>query len=423
MYQVRFEFDGGGIDRLGFKKSQESYRFNKQWTATIWVDRDRVTDLDPQEGADEVYLEVDGVDEFGGILRDIIRENKSTSKLIIDSFERYARRSEPTAQATEFGTVDDTSIVENAISRVPQLSAGTVENIKSGITLTFDHVSPARMIRITRDVTKGELAYNPDKTVDYVGRLGEEKDVVVSPSYSNVEDFKATRTGGSKNVNHLRMLGGGSGDAQVVINVIADSYEQGDEEVWNTYSNREISNSDTLREHGRELINEMSADHIEVKATVRDLELSLGDTIRARHPEENVDARIRVTELDVNRDAEGTYYEITASSRNLSRYAVSDKVVQDVERFNRSGAGQVVSTYDNPTNAPQEEGNIIYVTGANTNYERGLYFNNGSGYEGTQYPDVDADHVYASDSFIAPVGQDQSGEMVLPVGTDKYETT
>lgn len=246
----------------------------------------------------------------------------------------------------------------------------------------------------------------------------------LSPKSQNVESFALTKTGGSKKVNHLRALGGGTGDAQLVVEVTADTYDAStDKEIWSTYTNKELTNSSTLREEAQELVNEMAKEYIEAKVTVRGVEMNLGDTFPLKYPEEGIDTEAQVVSVTKLKDTRGEYYEATVSTRELSRFDTAGKVVQDVSRFNRSNAEKVISTYDDPTQAPQEEGTIVYVTGADSNYDRGIYYHNGNNFEGTQFPDVDAQHVYVGDSFVLPVGTDKSGQMVLPTGTDKYDTT
>lgn len=426
MTQIRIDpADGSAESVIPSISSAIIEELQKQWTATATVDRTELNTANPKEGLDTVYIEEDNGDRlFGGVLRDISRGGGTTAKLKLDSFERKAREAEPLPARTRFEDVDDTTIISDAIGRVSSLSSGTVNNIKSNLTFTFSHVSPAKEMRVVSNVTGASLIYNADETVDYIEQPGSDKTTTtLSPKNRLVESFNLRRDGGTKRVNHLRALGGGTGDAQTVVSVTASDYEAGDEKVWGTYTNKELQNSNTLREEAQELVNEMSQSYIEATITVRGVDMNIGDSFFVRYPEQNVAYSGQVVKLKTIRDVDGERYKATISTRDLTRYATSEKVTQDVQRFNRSSAERVISTYDNPTNAPQEEGNIIYVTGANASYEKGIYYHNGSNYEGTQYSDVDSQHVYASDSFVAPVGTDESGLMVLPVGTDKYDTT
>lgn len=245
----------------------------------------------------------------------------------------------------------------------------------------------------------------------------------LSPQSQNVEKFTLTKSGGSKHVNHIRALGGGTGDAQTVVEVAADSYDpDNDRKIWTTWANKDLTDSATLREAAKELVNEMYSQYVEAKLTVRGVEAKLGDRFRLRYPEQDIDTDVEVVKSTKVKDETGVHYDVTLSTRELTRYDTAGKVVQDVERINRSGGEQVISTYDDPTDAPQEEGNIIYATGAGT-VPRGIYYHNGNNYEATLYADADAQNVYVGNSFVVPVGTDQSGQMVLPTGTDRYDTT
>lgn len=363
---------------------------------------------------------------YGGILSDMNKGGVET-ELNVDSFERYAREAKPSGALYTFENVADTTIVEDAIDSVNELMQGTIATIKSGLTFEFNHTTPARRIRTVRDATGGELVYHPDKSVDYVSSVGTDKSasITISPSNQNiVENFSVEQNSGSKRANHIRMLGGGSGDAQTVVEVTASSYDATtDREVWTTYANKEIKDSATLREQATELVEELSKDHLEISATITDEDIAIGDTLHVKYDAEGINHNLRVVELSEIRSQSGLTYDVKLSNRNLSRFKNAEKIAQDVERFNRAQAQETLSTYDDPSTAPQEEGKTIYVTGANSNYERGIYYHNGSNYEAVQYADVDAQHVYASDSFVAPVGVDKSGLMVLPTGIDKYETT
>ena len=421
---VRVEYPDGTTDTLTHIYSAIKEEYNKQDVMTVTVPRAEVQGLTADQ--DEIYLEVDGEDVFGGILSD---KNKGgiEAELNVDSFERLAREVKPSSALYTFEGVSDTTIVEDAIGDVDELSPGTIENIKSGLTFEFNHTSPARRIRSVRDATSGEVVYNPDKTVDYVESLGTDRsnEITISPDNQNIaEDFSVEQNSGSKKANHLRMLGGGRGDSQTVVEAVADSFDSStDREVWTAFTNKEIDDSDTLRAQAQELVNELQKDHLEISATVKDVELGIGDTVHVRYPQEDIDHNLRVVEIETVRSNEGTLYSVAFSNRNLSRFKHSEKLSEDVERLNRAETSKGIGTYDNPETAPQEEGNIIYVTGANADYERGLYYHNGSNYEGTQYADVQADHVHATQSFVVPVGTGESGKMVLPTGTDKYDTT
>lgn len=405
----------------------EIFETSRVWRSSITVSRMQLSADQLVEDQDEIELYDFGTLQFAGLLRQVNKNDPEKLTLDVDSFERFALEAQPTGARVRFEDVDDTTIVENAISRVPQLSLGTIENVGSGVTLEFNYVSPARMIRVVRDVTGADIVYNNDKTVDYVSNVGQDKSnsITVSPSNGLLRDLTVNTNAGQKQANHLRVLGGGSGEAQVVVDVVADSFDSSTDRIkWATVANKDINDSDTLREYGQKVVNEKARDHIDAEGQLGgSVDVEIGDVIRVEYPEKDVNRDLRITRLEKVRDATGLTKNAKFSSLDIASPDKVDKVVQDVDRFNRVEGSQTIGVFDNPTIAPEVEGNLIYVTGQLSNFERGVYYYNGSSYEGTQFPDVDADNVFASDSFVVPVGTDQSGKMVLPVGPDKYDTT
>lgn len=420
---VRVEHPDGTTETLTHITSAVSKEFNKQDVLSVVVPRAQAVTL--TSNTDEIYLVEDGTDVFGGVLSDINKGGVET-ELNVDSFERYAREAKPCGTLYTFENASDKTVIEDAISDVSELTSGTIANVKSGLSFQFNHTSPARRMRVVRDATGAEFTYHPDKTVDYVASLGTDKSgsITISPNNQNIaEDFSVEENSGSKKANHLRMLGGGSGDAQTVVEVTASGYDpQTDRAVWTTYANKEIKDSITLREQATELVEELQNDHLEISATIKDETVALGDTLHVKYDAEGIDANLRVVSVKELRDATGLRYDVSLSNRNLSRFKNAEKIAQDVERFNRAQAKETLSTYDDPATAPQEEGNVIYVTGANAAYPQGLYYHDGVDYSNIWKGPVDSKRGHFSESFVVPVGSDKAGSMVLPIGTDKYDT-
>ena len=143
MADVRVEKANGDIETLTHIKSEIMQDLNKQDIATITVPRDDVNSVDPQEGEDEIYIIKNNTDRFGGLVRDVKRGG-SIVEIVADSFERYARDAEPTGAAEAFSRADST-IVEDAISRVDQLTVGNIETLQN-VNYSFNYSSPANMI-------------------------------------------------------------------------------------------------------------------------------------------------------------------------------------------------------------------------------------------------------------------------------------
>lgn len=173
---VQFKPADGSPVFKQYKAVQIDREHGMQDTASVVMDRQVLNTVDPAEGLDEMYItDQYGEYEFGGIVRDIERQGSDTATVLLDSFERLAREAKPLPARTSFTNVDDSTVIRDAIGRVTGLSDGDIDTIKTGLDFTFSHVSPAKQMRIVRNVTKGRLVFNPDGTVDYLETIGEDK--------------------------------------------------------------------------------------------------------------------------------------------------------------------------------------------------------------------------------------------------------
>lgn len=399
-------------------------RIGKQSELEVNLSRTVNQDLSITEDEDWLRFDKDGATEFQGVIRSTKKPTSSQLNVFVDSFERLAKEAEPSPQNFEFNDVADTSPVEQAINDVSQLSVGTVENVKSGLTFSFDFVSPARRLRIVRSTTNAHIRYNADQTVDYVASIGSDRTATqISPQSDNVEKFEPRLAGGNKTYNKAVVLGGGGGDAKTVVEVTADNYSSGERERWITLSNRDLNDSDTLREYGEEVINQLSIQHIDVNTKIRGLNVSIGDVFTVLYDKKDINRELEAKEVSTHYSPLGVYQNVRFKTADIGRIDRFDEISEDIERFNRSEGDRVVGTFDNPTQAPPQEGNIIYVTGNNADYPRGIYYQNGDAYEQTLRGDVDTNNVFADTSFVAPTGSVSNDGAVLPVGTNRYETT
>ena len=98
--QFRVEHTDGSTDTLPHVSSEEEYKFGEQDLGVFTTRRSAVNDVTLTEGQDEVYFVEGGADEWGGLLKDVVRKESQT-ELIVDSFERAARDARPTDGDTE----------------------------------------------------------------------------------------------------------------------------------------------------------------------------------------------------------------------------------------------------------------------------------------------------------------------------------
>lgn len=358
---IRIEHTDGTVETLEHLQSKVIRKFGETGLARLFTPRALANQVTLEEGRDEVYLEDDtGNDVFGGRLKDIERDGSSV-ELVVDSFERDARKAEPTSAGQRRENVADDVLIREAVDAIPGLSAGTIQQIETGLTFVFSHSSQAKKIRTVEQATSGEVRYNADKTVDYVDRLGQDRSgsVTISPGNQNLDGkIKVKENGGQKNVTHLRMLGAGEGKHQMVVNVVPDtdtaSYENkvtytdhdwqdGDFEDWDTYINKEVTDTATLEREGLTLIDELNSKFIELEATIKGVDVDLGDTVYVQKPKDNIDQSLRIVEWQRVDDKDGLRYDCVLSSRLKTREKPGTKDRKDIQRYNKGFEGTPVT--------------------------------------------------------------------------------
>lgn len=364
--QFRIEHQDDTSEVLPHVESREEEEFGKQDLATFTTYRDAANNVSLTEAEDEVFLVVDGTDEFGGLLKDIVRKGAET-ELVIDSFERYARDAEPTSSGETYSGAASGDVVRDVADDVPQLSRGTIDDVETGLDFVFAHASQAFKARKAEEVTSGELKYRADKTIDFVDSLGSDKSATtLSPSNQNViSDMEVSRVGGEERVTHLRVLGAGEGKHQITSEVVASSYSQGDRQIWRTVSNKDIQDQSQLDSLAQTLIDEMNTQHVDVECTVRDEDIELGDKFTVQKPEENLDQVLRVVAVETIIGSSGTKYSVMLSSRQKSRKTETSQQRQDVQNYNRGFEGNAVTVNTSGGRQP---------VNADENYEFDVYY-------------------------------------------------
>jgi len=356
---IRVEHADGSTDTLTHVRDEVHRRFGTIDLGRLVTTRTDANSITLTEDEDEVYLEEGGSDVFGGILKDIERGG-SAVELVVDSFERLAREAEPTDGGDRRENVADDTVVNTAIGDVPDLTAGTVTQIETGLTFVFSHASQAKVIRTVEEATTGEVQYNADKSVDYLTRLGSDKSgsITISPGNQNLDGkIKVIEDGGDRKLTHLRMLGAGEGKHQLEANIVpsadGDSYENkvtytsswssGDRKVWDTYINKEAINQGTLETQGTTLIEELNSKYVEVKATLKGVTVELGDEVQVEKSKDNISRKLRIVEWVRINDNEGLRYECVLSSRQKSRQDGDASDRKDVQKYNKGFEGTPVT--------------------------------------------------------------------------------
>jgi hypothetical protein len=386
---------GPNDDHVQYVEAEIEEEFGKQDQASVFVRRSVLPESEVERGQTEMLLvpdtsTADADADFGGVLQDINREG-STTEFIVESFERYAKDAEPTRGDQRYEAADDSLIVNDAISAVSQLSAGTVSTLDTSLTMVFSHASQAKKIRECETSTGGEVKYRPDKTVDYVDSLGSDKTTTtLSPAEQNITgDFNAEKKGGDEDVTHLRVIGAGEGQAQVTGHLIpqddpldyegADDYQnvtrysashwsQGDRKEWDVRTNKDHTAVDALTSTGQAYIDDVQESHIEAFASIQSrtgVEVNLGDEFTVQYPEEEIDTTARVIKVTTKIDSTGYTYEADLSTRRVSVEDSGSEERQDLQRYNMAFEG---------TNVTMTTGGGRQPVNASNNYEFSFYY-------------------------------------------------
>lgn len=336
-WQIRIEHGDGTTERIPLVEYRVDQAFEKMDQASIWGHRADINSLSTAltERADEVYVEDpnDG-DVFGGPLLDI-RRGGPRPELVTDSMERYAKYGEPFPGNTR-KTQDDSTWITDALSRVDELSAGTIQTDKTNLELAVSHAFPSEVMRTAETASGNELRFNPDKTVDFVGSLGGNKTgTTISPGTQRmVGDVTVERRAGEEKATHLRALGAGEGEAQVSTEVTANNYSSGDPKFWARRENTDLTTSSALTAWANTVISELNDSHVEASVGVKGATPSLGDEYHLKHPDENLDHNLRAVELtDTYRPKTGRQFEVVFSSRQKSRTDPTAEVEANAQRF------------------------------------------------------------------------------------------
>lgn len=375
--EAQIEHPDGSTETLELSSFETVKEFRMEDVAYAFVPRTLFNNLDEVNEGDDVYeLYADGDREFAGTLEDVESEG-STKELVIESFEERAVNVAPTQGGERWENVEDVDVVNDAISNIPNLSAGTIENVEDGLTFIFSHASQAKKIREVAEATGAEVRYSPDRTIDYVGEMGEDKtSAIISASEGTVEDELTTDVDSGDRCTHLRVVGAGEGQHQVWANIVPvtdstdydneytyenDDWEDGDPERWETYSNKDITDEETLGVWGKTIVEELQLDVIEVsgKSRLDGQTMQLGDYFTFEHDPDDFSEELRVVELRTIFGPDGMVYDFTASNQAVTPADGDRREVEDLDRYNLAFEGDAVWATPGGSRQPVDD---------NTNY-------------------------------------------------------
>jgi len=340
----------------------------EQGRARFRVDRDRwqsvASDINPR--SDRFTIAADGDPAwFGGRFRDTERGGNDLVTVVLDDYERDARDAEPTGGQKIFQNADDSAVVLDALSRVPTLSAGTVETVASGVSYSFANAEPAKMIRTAAQSGGALVRYNADRTVDFVAQPSATPTETLSPSAGTLVGDPDVRDDNRNPPTVIIGLGAQSGPNQVRAESVVDP--TADREVYRKYTNTDIKNQSRLQTIIDRLASEVAnaPQKLDIETEAVGVGLSAGDRVEFVWPEEDIDTTLRVIEHTETVTNRGVRYAPIRVANRWPEKGGADKAAADLERFNSGYEGFVDRdnfSYDNQpvTGALNAEDSYFY---------------------------------------------------------------
>jgi len=337
-------FDPSGTERatLAGISAERARHVTERGSARFVVDREEwqsVASAINRRG-DRFRIDADGeTGWFGGRFRDTERGTQTVT-VILDDYERDARDAQPTGGQVLFQNVDDATVVQDALSRIPTLSPGTIETVATGLSFSFANAEPAKMIRDAAQPGGALVRYNADRTVDFIER----------PAVDGTEPELSTATGtlvGEPDVSddnrnpptEIIGLGAQSGPNQVRATATVDPNAARD--VYRRYENKDIQQQSRLQTTVDRLAAEVAAatEKLDVETEAVSLSVAPGDPIDFVWPAEEINATLRVIEYTETVTQRGRRYAPLRVSNRWPEQGGADKAVADLERFNRGYQG------------------------------------------------------------------------------------
>lgn len=354
MPQVILTHDDGSTDTIDATVAHKDKReIGKMRKLTATVDRDAAQAASPVPKEDEMEL----VGYHTGRLVDI-EKGGSTWTLIGYAFEFDAKFETPTAGGTlKSGT--DNALITEFINDVSTWTVGSIATLTGSMDFVFNHAFPHEAVRRIEQNVPGELAFNADKSVDYVDRRGSDKigSVTLSNAAGNLNgEIQIKDINRDLDATHVRLIGAHEGEAQIFANLVPDddpeSYDNrvdyttsrwspGDSRSWSRRSNKDIMSQSAMDEEAAALGEELKETYIEAAATVEGEDLALGDTVHVEKPDADLDRDMRIHRITTKGTGAKEVDEVLLSTRTVMR---QDNAAQarDIARYNVAFQGSAV---------------------------------------------------------------------------------
>lgn len=312
--------------------------------ATVY--RDAWRDVEPEIDRinDRVQILEDGDAVFGGRFRDW-QIDGATASVLLDGAKIDAVGAVVSGGNDIYQPQPDSDIIVNEIlSRVPMISAGTIETVDGAVAFSESNASPGKSVTKLATQTGAETRWTPDFELDYVGRLGSVRSETLSPAEGTVLGEPRIQEQTTEEVTHILVLGAQQGTAQTRVERVRDNYDGG-RVVQRKYTDKDLVRREEAAAVADRLLEEYdgSPEYLEVDVELpASLEPSLGDEFPVELPEYGISAQLRIMELSRIIDEAGDRFRALFSNRKLSREMSGQAQARQVSELSEGNAGQIV---------------------------------------------------------------------------------
>jgi len=365
---LEIEFDDGSTETLDVLAGSITNEYEKQKHAYAEVFRDEweqiLSDLDKIN--DEFYIEQDGTRKFGGRLVNYSNK-KSIVELELGSFEEDAMDTQPTDGTLPAVGVSDSFVVENAISGnngypgIPLLTAGTVETISNDVSFVFSNSSSAGIIRQAQKTTGAFVEYDGvAKEINYEEYPeGQTPSITVGPQQDNVQDDFEVVENEREEFTNLRVLGAADGKSQIKAEGAIPSYDGSGREKWRKFTDKDITREDRAQEVLDKMLTEYDENPVRLKIETRVFgeDISLGTPVEVVSERDGINEPVMyATKVKEIFDGAKNIKDVVLSNRLLTQEQKEAKEREDIEKFNETFQGDVVTVNSGGYRAPVDDG-------------------------------------------------------------------
>ena len=365
---LEIEFDDGSTETFDVLAGSITNEYEKQKHAYAEVFRDEweqiLSDLDKIN--DEFYIEQGGTRKFGGRLVNYSNK-KSIVELELGSFEEDAMDTQPTDGTLPAVGVSDSFVVENAISGnngypgIPLLTAGTVETISDDVSFVFSNSSSAGIIRQAQKTTGAFVEYDGvAKEINYEEYPeGQTPSITVGPQQDNVQDDFEVVENEREEFTHLRVLGAADGKSQIKAEGAIPSYDGSGRQKWRKFTDKDITREDRAQEVLDKMLTEYDEHPVRLKIETRVFgeDISLGTPVEVVSERDGINEPVMyATKVKEIFDGAKNIKDVVLSNRLLTQEQKEAKEREDIEKFNETFQGDVVTVNSGGYRAPVDDG-------------------------------------------------------------------